>query len=324
MSQSRCKICGALLKEKETFYEKMYGTLEEFVYYKCEYCMTYQIQTIPLKLGDYYNSGEGYYSLKENSKSIKHIMRNGILRCIGGAQRLVNRRTAVKLLFAIFKNDVAFQAMSEVGNLTRNSAILDVGCGTGWLIKKLSMIGFTDVLGIDLFISKDSQINKKKVKIVQGNIFDVPDRKFDVIMFHHSLEHVPNPMETMKKACEMLTDDGTIIVRVPVIPNYSFNKYGVNWVNFDAPRHLFNFSLDSFDYMAKLCGMIVSKVIFDSNDFQFWGSELYVKGYQLSEENKQKKELIFGDKAILEWKMKAIRLNKSNEGDTAAIYLMRQ
>lgn len=59
------------------------------------------------------------------------------------------------------------------------------------------------------------------------------------ILFNHFLEHTPDQLETLQKVSRILADDGVCLVRIPVKTESVWKMYGVDWVQIDAPRHLF-------------------------------------------------------------------------------------
>ncbi len=93
--------------------------------------------------------------------------------------------------------------------------ILDVGCGGGILAEGLAKNGGR-VLGIDLadkplgvakLHSQESQVPVTYEKISAEELRDRERKRFDMITCMEMLEHVPNPIETVR-ACADLTRDG--------------------------------------------------------------------------------------------------------------------
>jgi hypothetical protein len=143
-------------------------------------------------------------------------------------------------------------------------------------------------------------------------------------MFNHSLEHIPDELETVLKVSSIMARDGVRLVRIPVKTDYSFNLYGVNWMQIDAPRHFFIYTLESFNFLVNKAGLVVRDVIFDSTEFQFWGSEQYESDIPLLGENSYVRDAtksIFTKRQIDEFREKAQELNKINQGDQAVFYL---
>ena len=203
---------------------------------------------------------------------------------------------------------------------------MDVGCGTGALLFALRDAGFADLTGIDPYVSEE--VTSGAVRILRKTIHHLPgDERFDLIMANHSLEHVADQSETLSAFREMLAEDGICFIRVPVKTDQIWKTCGVDWVQIDAPRHFFIHTLDSFTTLAKQTGFSVADVVFDSTDFQFWGSEQYRKNIPLLAANSyavDKRQTLFSRRQIAEFRQKAKELNAINQGDQAAFYLKRK
>jgi len=66
--------------------------------------------------------------------------------------------------------------------------------------------------------------------------------------------------------------------------------------------------------------------VFDSLDFQFWGSEQYLKGIPLRDKKSHAElydESVFSKQQMQEFREKAMALNKANDGDAASFYLFK-
>jgi len=142
----------------------------------------------------------------------------------------------------------------------------------------LKEFGFRNLLGIDPFIESDIRY-KNGVSILKKTINDI-DEQFNLIMFHHSFEHM-EPFETLREVTRLLAPDSFCIIRIPVADSWAWENYGVNWVQIDAPRHFFIHTRKSMAILASYAGLKIEKVICDSTDFQFWGSEQYKKDIAL-------------------------------------------
>jgi SAM-dependent methyltransferase len=103
--------------------------------------------------------------------------------------------------------------------------------------------GFTRIAGADPLLPRALQYNGG-VRIHAGSFVDLPGL-FDVVMFHHTLEHVPDPAATLDQVRDRLAPGGWAIVRMPVAGCHAWREYGVDWVQLDAPRHLHILTLRS-------------------------------------------------------------------------------
>ena len=131
----------------------------------------------------------------------------------------------------------------------------------------------------------------------------------------------------MKKFYELLKPDRYVLIRIPVAASYAWRHYGVNWVALDAPRHLFLHTVRSIRLLSKQAGFKVVDIEFDSTEFQFLGSEFYLRNIPLKDRSlylKNPQNSIFSEKQIQEFKDKAIKLNEENDGDQACFYLYKE
>ncbi len=84
-----------------------------------------------------------------------------------------------------------------------------------------------------------------------------------------------NPKEVCAKLFDLLNDGGIICLRIPVCDSYFYMKYGINWVQLDAPRHKFIYSNNSLDLLMKMSGLRIVHCYSDSKPFSYMASEMY-------------------------------------------------
>jgi hypothetical protein len=143
-------------------------------------------------------------------------------------------------------------------------------------------------------------------------------------MLHHSFEHLADPKGSLSEIHRLLKADKFALIRIPVV-NFAWEKYGVNWVQIDPPRHLFLYTESGFRELAESCGFKVESVVYDSNAFQFWGSEQYQLDFPLNDPRSHNnlKGRIFSDEQMNNWRSEAEKLNAEKRGDQAAFYLRK-
>ncbi|MFZ0442830.1 MAG: class I SAM-dependent methyltransferase, partial [Methanobacterium sp.] len=201
------------------------------------------------------------------------------------------------------------------------SKILDVGCGSGRLLYSFKGLGFKNLTGIDPYT--DKIVNTKELKILKRTIHDI-NEQFDVIILKNVLEHYPDQIETLMKISKLLDDNGISIITIPLKNNYIWNKYGTNWIQIDAPRHFFIHTLKSLIVLINKTDLKIKCLIYDSNAFQFWGSEQYERDIPLMSENSfliNPKKSIFTSDQIKNFSEMAKNLNEKKSGDHIFIVL---
>jgi SAM-dependent methyltransferase len=309
-----CRVCGAALDDKIYSVKEMYfGTREEFDYQQCADCACLQLVDIPSDMGKYYP--EDYYS--------KHIKKQPSQNRVLAALRQIKLDAVLgeqsfKSAILFFLRRPRLPPWVNDVNLSSNRRILDVGCGAGKLLLKLSKKGFRRLEGVDPFVDKSISY-PCGVRITKAQIWDVAKdsdkcKGFDLVMMHHSLEHIPDQHRTFAAAADLLKAQGTLLIRVPLSSSWAWEHYRENWVQLDAPRHLYLHTLKSLEQLASKHGFTLESVNFDSTKFQFTGSEQYVKDIPLIE--KEDSEL-FSEQALSNFERKAEILNGDGEGDQA-------
>jgi SAM-dependent methyltransferase len=198
-------------------------------------------------------------------------------------------------------------------NLSLSSRIADVGSGEGSLVIRMAAHGFDDVWGFDPYIRADrdcgnAHLRRTGVGQAEG--------LFDVIMFHHSLEHLPRPVEELRNAKARLAADGAILVRVPLAGTFADRHYGRDWVSLDPPRHLNVPSRQGMQAAASASGLDIDRVFFDSLPQQIWASEQYRRDIPLRGERGGPRQKV--SRAL---RRRTRELNRHEDGDSAGFLL---
>lgn len=318
----KCKICENIQDNKPyQVREMMFGFRDVFSYFECSQCGCLQIDKIPTDMTKYYPSN--YYSYSSRPQKRSRFSIDRIIKNQRNIYAVLNQGAFGRFVYRFSPSD-SLQMLSNV-HPTRNTRILDVGCGSGSLLYTLKEIGFTYLLGLDPYIVEDVTY-QNGLKIMKKSIDDIAD-EWDLIMFHHSFEHIPDPVAMLQSVSSKLAHNGTCLIRIPTVSSYAWKHYKVNWVQLDAPRHFFLHSVRSISLAAAQAGLEFDNVIYDSTDFQFWGSEQYLKNIPLTSPqsySKNRSKSIFTPKQIKLFKEKARHLNSVNQGDCAAFILRKK
>ncbi len=312
-----CRICASEQDHPvHAAREMMYGLREEHRYFQCKGCGCLQIVDFPPDMARYY--GPDYYSFRAPARTglkawlIAARDRHAALRqgLLGG---LLSRLHPTR----------QFDFLQPIrAAISLDSKVLDVGCGAGGLLRNLRSAGLRKAVGIDPFIAQDIFVESHR--LVQKGTLDEVTGPFDLVMFHHSFEHMPGQMTTLQRAFDLLVPGGHCIVRVPLVSSRAWQTYGVNWVQLDAPRHFYLHSAASLKLLARRVGFECTAVRYDSTAFQFWGSEQYVRGIPLHHERSyavNPANSVFTAAEIAAYTEQAVRLNAAEQGDQAAFYL---
>lgn len=286
-----CRICNekGYFPEYEVR-EMMFGTRNLFRYFQCEKCGCLQINKIPQNLSQYYP--KNYYSFqfvpekRSDTKFYRWLQKQRCRTAIFGRGFKLN--AALKRLVPLPDKLFEKNGGLATGDVIKRSRIknfsarfLDVGCGafSHWL-EDLSCLGFHHLTGVDPFINSDSHY--ENIHILKDDLDNIQGT-YDLITFHHSLEHMPKQFEILQAASARLSKDGTCLIRIPLVSSFVWEKYGVNWVELDAPRHLYLHSINSIIKIARVAGLELFDIVYDSLPLEFFGSEQYVRDIPLTD-----------------------------------------
>ena len=322
MDNFRCKICGwKSIVASYNVREMYFGTKDEFMYHECSGCGCLQISDFPENIALYYP--DNYYSKKRRKRQktyqiFDYFRKKQLMACLGEYSTIgfiLNRAWRAPHL----------PKWITLIPLKLNCKILDVGSGTGKNLLKLRRNGFRYLKGIDIYI--DTSIDYENGVTISKCSIEEVDGQFDCIILNHSLEHIPDQIATFEHLYRLLKKNRFVIIRIPTVSSYAWRHYRENWVQLDAPRHFFLHSVQSLKRVARSKGFDLVNVVYDSTEFQFVGSEMYLKGLSLIPDtagNIPKNCLsYFSEDEILTFRAMARDLNRKNDGDQACFVLYK-
>lgn len=226
---NQCPLCG-----KNEFIEFLQGkdyflSEENFTIQQCSSCGFRFTNPRPSNniIGKYYNSDQ-YISHDSQKQNIFTI----VYKCA--------RYFAIRKKYSI------------IDKYSKGKRLLDIGCGTGELINYCSQNGY-QVQGVEPnFKARKFAVEKYNLKIsddisseyLTGNLFDC-------ITLWHVLEHVDQPVETLRQITKLLTPEGILIIAVPNSNSWDALHYKKYWAAFDLPRHLSHFTYQTLNFLTE-------------------------------------------------------------------------
>ena len=131
--------------------------------------------------------------------------------------------------------------------------VLDFGCGGGYMLQKLAC---KRKVGVD--INKEARLEAKKKGLeVFPTIEKIPvTTTFDVIISHHTLEHVADPVVILRKLKTRLRKNGIFIVVVPIDEWRVEQKYDPKDINL----HLYTWTPRLLGNLFSLAGYTIREI----------------------------------------------------------------
>lgn len=261
-----CRACG----REETFRvfrarEMLFGWRHAVEYGECPHCGSLQICSIPGNLAEYYPAD--YYSLQpppvraKTARGVRRAWANWLLTSslAGGLVRRQRRK-------------YPFFHWCRMAGCGLDAKILDLGCGSGGLLRRMQRYGFSDLTGVDPYTSIEADEPGFRVRRAELN---AAGEGYDLIMLHHVLEHLVDPRAALEDARARLGPRGKVLVRIPVAASETCRLYKENWFNLDPPRHLLVPSRRGMETLAERSGLRVARTEFDGMETGYLISELY-------------------------------------------------
>jgi SAM-dependent methyltransferase len=318
-SQSTCRICGNDQDNaRHPAREMQYGTREVFNYIECSACGCVQIETIPEDLGRFYPND--YFSFRPWRALSRDPVRSFVdpyrVRNSFGEPNLIGQ------LAEAISSPLSYVEWVKRAGLGRGAAVLDVGCGAGKTLICMALGGFSPCDGIDPFIESDIRYDNGAVvrKASLAEFAVSAPRTYDLITFHHSLEHVVDPLADLRLAAGLLSPGGCIMLGLPVAA-YAWTHYRGDWCNLDAPRHLHLLTDKSMAILAQGAGLRIRDQVCCSNPGQFYGSERNRR--DIASVENRKPETLFTAAEVAEFKRRTAQLNAEGQGDLKTYWLER-
>ena len=227
-----CFICGSEMHPSLILSDERYETTpkKEFEIYECSECGLGKTHPLPDDLEKYYHS-QYYDGLKEKKK-----------------------------LSVIRKIHSKYENLVEPDDLLPNNGkrLLAVGCGPGNKLAQLDLEGW-DCTGVEP--NKEAAeyaISEHGLDVKNGTLSevsaDLAEEEFDVIIFDHVFEHLPNPNKNLELCDELLAENGDLIIEVPNFDSWDRKLFGKYWGDHDVPRHIYHYTPDSLDRLLDTHG----------------------------------------------------------------------
>lgn len=103
-------------------------------------------------------------------------------------------------------------ALTEPGE-----AILDIGCGSGSILRTLAQHGYVDLSGVELSDYAVERLRASGIHMWHGSIpnLPIPDARFDVVIASQVLEHVIQRRRFVREISRILKPGGRAFIFVP-------------------------------------------------------------------------------------------------------------
>ncbi|MFH1539513.1 MAG: class I SAM-dependent methyltransferase [bacterium] len=159
--------------------------------------------------------------------------------------------------------DLFIRRMEELEKHRKPGRLLDVGCAAGILMDVARLRGW-EVQGVDVS-PYASEIARKYYNLdvftgtLKEAVFD--DERFDVIVMHDLIEHVPDPAGLLVEANRILKNEGLLVINTPNAAGFMAKILGKRWFHYKPQTHLTCFSPVTLGAMLDKTGFRMTKTL---------------------------------------------------------------
>jgi SAM-dependent methyltransferase len=227
----------------------------------------------PSEIGALYDS---YYTHEEAGEA--SLFANAVMRGIPAARMgypeppatdLVERGLGRLLSWVGPLREIAEHAVMWLP-VSRRGRLLDVGCGSGAFLARMRDFGW-QIEGVEPD-SAAREAARARLTAVRGGepggevriAGDLDDPSiepgFDAITLSHVIEHVPDPVSSLRRCAELLAPGGLLVCVTPNSASLGARSFGASWLHWDPPRHLHLFDPATLERAVEEAGLLVQQV----------------------------------------------------------------
>jgi len=133
--------------------------------------------------------------------------------------------------------------------------LLDIGCGEATFLQEARKRGW-DVAGTEV---NPRAARERNIPVFENLREAGAMGRYDCITMWHCLEHLADPLATLREVRSLLAPDGVLVCAVPDAGGFQAHLFRENWFPLDVPRHLFHFSDPSLSVLFERAGLAVTK-----------------------------------------------------------------
>lgn len=268
-----CPVCGSPTREL------LFDGLTDIIFrvapgawtmWRCASCRSAYLDPRPdrASIGAAY---ESYFTHDEPAPAVPNSRFALLRHALGNGYR--NRRFGLQLRPAMAAGAVVAKALPKArkrvdieyrflpGNGHGRASVLDIGCGNGSWLELAREAGWV-VHGVEPDPISSRRAKERGIE-VHSDIGELLSEcmRFQRITMSHVIEHVHDPVETLKSCYDLLARDGMLYIDTPNIDALGLNNYGRFWPGLDAPRHLVLFNIGGLTQLLHGLGFADIRVV---------------------------------------------------------------
>ncbi len=155
--------------------------------------------------------------------------------------------------------------------------LIDVGCGGCAFLLSAARSGDWDVLGVEPSrVTAEACQSQLGLPVLASTWEDatVRDETADAITLWEVLEHLHDPVGTIRKCRRVLRPGGVLVISTPNRDSLDARLFGPYWVGYELPRHLQMFRQAQLEALLEAEGFIIEEVCLPDSAFFAFNTSL--------------------------------------------------
>jgi SAM-dependent methyltransferase len=239
MKRINCPLCASEnFLPQGSVQDRLLGTDGQFCLVRCRDCGLFYLNPQPERL-----ELEKYYSEDYEPFQAAQLDRLPLVQRLFIDYGLKKRRRAVE-------------------KFKPGGRLLEIGCAQGLFLWTMQRRRGWEVYGVEPSTAAGAVAREEfHLDVFQGTLEEAgfPSLFFDAVVLWDVLEHVPDPQATLREIRRLLSPEGVLILRVPLLGSWDQRLFGPYWAGWDAPRHLTTFSRETLTRMLLSTGFRVEE-----------------------------------------------------------------
>ncbi len=174
-----------------------------------------------------------------------------------------HRQDAIQEAGRAYYREHAHILLALTQRAAEETSVLDFGCSYPAFLEEAKSVGFQRTVGVE----PSADIISDVVELIRPHdVVGLENDSFDIIRFSHVLEHLPDPVSTLRLVVDKVKPGGLVYVTQPSFPVLKCKKGGPPPDLAIYPEHLHFFSPISLAAMADSCGLRIRHLSTHQNE----------------------------------------------------------
>ncbi len=291
-----CDLCGGrLFKTLYSTKDRRFPIQGAFQLVRCLDCGLIYLnpQPEPHELKSHYLE-ERYDAYQRGGGAVNIVDSERLDRWREIRRRIVRR---AQRYFPSLREEVD-KEMASLGPFSSGLRVLDVGCGVGNTLTAYREKGAM-TFGVDISPQACETGRGEGHEMFCGQLSDAEFEAgfFDVVRFHHSLEHMASPSDNLLEARRILRPGGRIFISVPNHGSLQGRVFGEWFYAIESPRHLFGFTARTLVRLLTQSGFVLDALHTSS----FPGGPCFSLENWLNDRFRRKGYFYYGQMKVKRW-----------------------